>query len=576
MKSRKAPVVQAERKNAFAQWHAFAILAFLLVAAFETYGPALHGPFVFDDFNLPYYKALFAQQSNPWDPGVRPLLMGSFWLNYQWSGRDTFSYHVFGLLLHLINSAFVYLIARRLLQWSVLDNVRREYASGFAASLFLLHPVATESVAYIASRSETLSAAFVLGALVLFVYRPSPAIGWVRAIGILVLYAAAVMSKEHTVVFPVILVALDLGRTGAGGLGALRQNARLYIPLLGAMCLAGLAVFRLVNSSASAGFHMAGLSHPFVYFWTQCAVFVRYVELSLFPVGQTIDYDIQWVNSPWNAWTLLGLTAMLALVAAAYVLRRRYPVSAFGILMFLTFLAPTSSFVPLADPIAEHRLYLPTVGLVLIASDALARLFTKRVTMAAVAATIVLVASIASYDRNRLWGSEAALWSDVVAKAPGKQRAYAHLVHGLVHERKCPAALALLNDLDHRGKIDRTLLVHWSYALECTEDYDGAAEKVERAARLQPDPDMYIRAATLFRRCRRIEEALQSVERAIELAPRHEAAYVLRGDLNVMRGNVSAAVKDYRRVVTINPKNAEARSRLATIMNGWQIEDARS
>src|ERR1700704_5728494 len=95
-----------------------AVTAVLVYIACEIYGPALHGPFVYDDFSLPYYNPLFPNQNlSAWIAGVRPLLLLSYWLNFHFSGRETFSYHVVNLLLHLGNATAVYLIARRILTW---------------------------------------------------------------------------------------------------------------------------------------------------------------------------------------------------------------------------------------------------------------------------------------------------------------------------------------------------------------------------------------------------------------------------------------------------------------------------
>src|ERR1700674_2329195 len=94
----------------------FAITAILVYAAFEAYGPALHGPFVYDDFGLPYYNPLFPTlRLMEWINGVRPLLMLSYWTNFLLSGRTTYSYHLFNLLCHLANATAVFLIARRIL-----------------------------------------------------------------------------------------------------------------------------------------------------------------------------------------------------------------------------------------------------------------------------------------------------------------------------------------------------------------------------------------------------------------------------------------------------------------------------
>ena len=70
-----------------------------------------------------------------------------------------------------------------------------EITAMFAGALFLMHPVQTESVAYIASRSENLSGLFFLAAFAAFLYRPSTEIGWLRSLAVLVLYAAAVETK---------------------------------------------------------------------------------------------------------------------------------------------------------------------------------------------------------------------------------------------------------------------------------------------------------------------------------------------------------------------------------------------
>lgn len=576
MKARKRSKIRAELQQPSYKPYLFGGLAFIVLAAFQTYSPALHGPFVFDDFNLPYYNPLFPkEQFTSWITGVRPLLMFTFWLNYQWSGRDTFSYHVLGLIFHLLNSGLVYLIARRLLQWEALEAVRGEIAAVFAGTLFLMHPVQTESVAYIAGRSENLSGLFVLAAFATFLYRRSPEIGWLRSLAVLFLYGAAVATKEHTIVLPALLVATDIWwAREEGWFAALRRNWRLYVPLLASTPVAAVVVWRIVSGSASAGFHIAGIGHPLTYFWTECRAFFTYLALAVFPIRQTIDYDVHWARSPWEPGTLLGLTAIGGLAIVAWIWRRRYPAATFGIAMFLLLLAPTSSFIPLADPIAEHRMYLPMMGVALISADALVRAVQGRASVVTAAAAIIVTAALASSQRNHVWGSESALWTDAVAKAPDKQRGYSHLVHGLVSERHCQLALSLLDDLQRRGKVDSTLLVHWSFALECVQDFSTAVDKLEQAVQVAPTPELYLRIARFQARLLRVEEAKRSADRALELNPNIEAAHALRGDLNLWQGDLDAASRDYSRVLQLNPGNAEAQRRLQEIINRAQRQRA--
>jgi hypothetical protein len=568
MKARKKSEIRAGLRQPSYKPYVFAGLAFIVLAAFQTYSPALHGPFVFDDFNLPYYNPLFPkEQFTSWITGVRPLLMFTFWLNYQWSPRDTFSYHVLGLIFHLVNSGLVYLIARRLFQWEALDPGKREIAAVFAAMLFLMHPVQTESVAYIASRSENLSGLFFLAAFAIFLYRRSPEVGWLRSLTVLALYGAAVATKEHTIVLPALLVATDIWwARQEKWFAALRRNWRLYVPLLASTPVAVVVVWRIVSGSASAGFHMAGIGHPLTYFWTECKAFLTYLALAVFPIRQTIDYDVPWARSPWELGTLLGFSAVAGLAIVAWIWRQRYPAATFGVAMFLLLLAPTSSFVPLADPIAEHRMYLPMIGVAVIAAEALVRSVHQRTSVVMAAGAIIVIAALASFQRNQVWGSESALWTDAVAKAPDKQRDYSHLIHGLVTERRCRSALSLLDALDRRGKIDPTLLVHWSFALECVQDFGTALAKLEQAVHIAPTADTYLRIARFQARLQRVEEAKRSIDAALKLNPSLEAAYALRGDLHIWQSDLDAASRDYRRVLELNPRNAEVRRRLQEIV----------
>ncbi len=153
---------------------------FLAIAiVFEVYQPALYGPFLFDDNYLPFRLPRFQVEAlRPWLSGVRPLLMFSYWVNYQLSGFETFSYHAFNVLFHAANAVLIFLIVRKILQWAGVEKERLDILAGFAGGVFLLHPVQAESVAYIASRSEDLSGLFFFAAYAAFLYRRSTEISW--------------------------------------------------------------------------------------------------------------------------------------------------------------------------------------------------------------------------------------------------------------------------------------------------------------------------------------------------------------------------------------------------------------
>jgi len=548
-----------------------AITAILVYAGFEAYGPALHGPFVYDDFTLPFSSPFSNGHLMEWINHVRPLLMLSYWMNFLLSGRATYPYHLFNLLCHLANATAVFLIARRIWAREMLDGARREILAVFAGTLFLLHPIQTESVAWIAGRSESFSALFFLYAFTLFLYRPSNALGWGRSVVILVLFACAVASKEHTASLPILLVFTDLWWSPSDRIGAVRRNWRLYLPMLCGSLVAAKIIWGVVSSSASAGFAGAGVNWS-SYALTQCRVFFVYLRLFLFPVGQNIDYDMPWSANLLDFWSLAGLIGIVTLGLAAWRLRSRFPVGCYGFFVFLILLAPTSSFIPIKDPIAERRLYLPMLGLVLVACEFLFHAMPERRRIVAVASLLMVAAAIATNHRSQLWGSEVALWQDTVAKSPNKIRGYSHLVHGLVTEHHCPEALQRLDELSRRRSIDPQLLEHWAYAYDCVNEPEHALEKLEQAASLKPSALTYLHIARDQLALNRAQDALGSLNRALELDATLETAYIQRGILRERQGDRLGAAMDYWRVLQLNSSNEQARQLLRLVSNYKAIQ----
>src|SRR4030095_10550793 len=110
--SRKAADAQSIREKKKPDFGLYAIgLAAALFVVIQAYGPALHGPFLFDDPYLPMnIQAIRNGGLMNWINGVRALLMLSYWSNYQLAGSDTSQYHEWNVFLHFLNATMVYFI----------------------------------------------------------------------------------------------------------------------------------------------------------------------------------------------------------------------------------------------------------------------------------------------------------------------------------------------------------------------------------------------------------------------------------------------------------------------------------
>jgi protein O-mannosyl-transferase len=484
--------------------------------AFYLYSPALNGPFVFDDHALPYASP--AQSQRPlleWISGVRPVLMLSYWANGRLLKPDAASYHAVNVLLHVVNSILVWIFIRGLLRLRGIAGKHALIISGAVATLFLVHPVQTESVAYIAGRSETLTAMFSLSALAVFVFQPIGTMSMRAAVLILACYAAAVLSKEQAVVLPALFLLMDILLLGRPLRQAIEERRRLYIGL-GVLAAAGLVfVARVLLTATTAGFGMHGLS-AYEYFLTQSRVAFLYVQLVLLPFWQNADYDLPISRGLLDHGAFIALLAIVAGVTVAWRVRHRYPVAVYGIGLFLICLAPTSTFIPIKDVAAERRLYLPLLGALLVLVEVL---LTRPPRWLAGVAITAVIGAVLTYDRAAVWGSDVAFWSDTVSKSVTKTRGYAHLTHAYLRRGQCGTALSTALKFPPRAAEDSDFLVSLGYAYDCVKRYEDGVRAYERAAARSPGVGTYLLLTGAYERIGRTTDAERARSEALRREP---------------------------------------------------------
>jgi protein O-mannosyl-transferase len=543
-------------KRTWWPWAAGLIGLFLVM---EAYGPALNGAFVLDDRYLPFMDPSAANTTiASWIFGLRPLLQFSYWLNFQSSGTETFAYHLTNVLLHFIGSVIVGLAAAKLLTLAGTVGRERNILGVVAGGLFLLHPMQTESVAYVASRSEVLSVLLYFSAFTVFLYKRTESITLPRALAVVVLFGLAVSTKEHTLTLAALLLMSDY----FWGLGGIRKNAILYGILAAAAAWGSVIVWRVLKGASTAGFHVPGLT-PATYFFTQCRVIWTYVRLFFLPFGQNVDPDVPISTSLLDHGAILGLLGLIALVAAAWIYRRRWPLAAFGVFMFILLLSPTSSFVPISDVQAERRLYLPFLGLVLICLEFLRRLKWSQAAWAGIA--MLGMCFVLTFERTQIWASPLTLWQDAVVKSPRKFRPRFQLAYAFYVAGNCPQAASTFEEASHMEPPGFNLLVDWALALDCEGKPQDALAKLQQASMLERSAHVQSLIGMVYARQSKWTEALAALAQAERIDPAFDGTYLYRGNIFEAGGDKAAAAEQYRRAVTLNPSNQTARDALARV-----------
>jgi protein O-mannosyl-transferase len=516
------------------RWPVFAAIAAALAVVLWAYGPAFHGPFLFDDTTLPFALPAFADPLISWIRSDRPVLMFTYWLNARISGSDPYSYHVFNVAIHCVTSALVFAIVRRFLEWSGVEAQRRELLAAFSGLLFLLHPAQSEAVAYLAGRSEALSVMLAFAALAVFIYRRQTRVSWLTALAVLILFVASLLTKQQTIALPALLLLTDFWWNPGFSFQGIRANWKLYAPLaLGSA--AGIAFFwRLITTATTAGFGLKDLTW-YQYFFTECRALLVYIREFVLPFGLTADWDFPISRTILDRGAVFGLAALLALAAAAWHYRRRYPLAAFGFFAFLVAMAPTSSIMPIRDPIAERRLYFGILGLILAAAGLLSRVKLPRATLAAACGAVLLIFAAATHARAEVWSDAVALWQDTVEKSPDKARAHFQLASAYADAGQCEQAAAEYEKTAGFPPVDYRrpdLLVDWGLALECAGQQQPALAKLREAAAMEPTAHVYTQIAKVYGDHSQWSETLDALAAAQKIDASYAPIYAYKGAID--------------------------------------------
>lgn len=510
---------EAPTKSTPIAWLAAAIALAAFVVGLDLYSPALNAPFVFDDFTLPFER-LSPQDLWPWISGMRPFLMLTYWLNASLSGSSPFGYHFLNLIIHSVNAGLVFLVLNRLLSLAGGRSARAvRVASAIGAAVFFVHPLQTESVSYIAGRSESLAAFFVLLGYVVFLYRRHEAISWPEAGMVVLCFGLGVSSKENAVSLAGIIVLTDLYWPGAFSLRELRKNWRLYGLMTAGAIVALWKIFRILATAPSAGFSVQGITW-YQYAFTQARAFFSYVRLAVFPVGQSIDHDYPVSHTIMDHGALFYIAALAGLIAVCWRWRRRYPLACFGLFFALILLAPTSSFVPIRDSLVERRMYLALVGLILIGCEIAAHIHVGPVTGYAICGAMLFALCVLCHQRNVLWAEPSGLLEEAALESPTNSRAYANLVDQLVEERRCSAAIPYLQRAEQTLPNNYLVELAWGRILECTGEKEQALKKLLRAAQLSETSEVYRLIGLLYGEMGKPVEAGEALHKSVALDAR--------------------------------------------------------
>ncbi len=354
-------------------WVAYGLITILVLVA---YGNTFNASFHFDDnpaiIENPNIRHVTMDNLMTLIRGLRPVVSLSIMLNYQLFALNVAGWHAFNIGVHILCSIFFYLLILNTLRLPVFGDRYEQSAKRmalFGSLLFAVHPIQTESVTYIISRSELLATVFYVPTFLLLIRHVRTG-KFSYVVWMFLTSLCSMSSKEWAVTLPALVLLYDYLFLAEGSFKSLLSRWYIYVLI----SLPAYLVFSWLNltapgGGAGVGFNLQGPQAltPWSYFLTSMNVLWTYVRLMFLPINQNLDYDYPIARTLFEMPTILSFAGHLLVVGACFWMyfRKKWRLIPFGVAWFYIGLSPTQSIVPIVDVIFEHRMYMPSVGFIL-------------------------------------------------------------------------------------------------------------------------------------------------------------------------------------------------------------------
>ncbi|MCE9590172.1 MAG: tetratricopeptide repeat protein [Planctomycetes bacterium] len=527
-----------------------------------VYAPALHGTPIWDDeaHMIHEDQADATGLRNIWIPGVTqqyyPVVCSAFWVQNKLWGDQTLGYHVVNIMLHAFISVMVGTLLGRMLV----------PGAWLAAAVFALHPVHTESVAWISELKNVMSGSFYMLALACYLrFRPvtqpaspsrdddasGPKAFYAIAFA---LYVAAILSKSVTASLPAAILLLTWWRRGR--LGLVRDVLPTIPFFLTGACMS--VVTALVEKK-----NIGPRGNEFLFtFAERCLIAGRdvwfYAQKLVWPTNLVFVYP-RWkidAHDPWQ-WAYPAGAALLILTMSLLVRRwGRGPLTA--VLFFGGTLLPALGFVHVYpfrySFVADHFQYLASLGVIALISCSYATLLrgaanpVRMIGYAGAAAVVALLGVLTSLQ-SRTYADAASLWETTIARNPNAIMAYIN--QGLMYQNNASKLLLV-------GKQN-----------EAMEQLARAEQTLLRARVIEPEnPDPPTNLSLVYHAMGRNDEALAAAETAIRLGDVNSEAHLNKVLALAQMGRTKEAIDTCYHALKTDGNNAKVYNSLGALYAG--------
>lgn len=532
----KKPKMSAEKTKSV--WIIIAAVIFIVVLGFFVYGNSLKGEFIWDDLVLVRDNAYIKSWSNLGriftatisfgaggrDNSYRPIQTFTYMFDYSLWKLNPTGFHFTNIILHILAALSVF--------WFINVLYGDKLISFLTGALFIVCPLHTEAVTYISGRADSLAALFLLISGTLYIKQVDDKNLKIYFL-MLISFILAVLSRENSLILPVFLLFYHY---------AFKKKVRvgIFLPIVGLSVLYVLARITFIKSFDS--------QLPFSSVWERIpsffAAITNYIRLLFLPVNLHMEYGNKAFSFS-DAKVIIGIFIFFSLLIYAVNRRKDNKFMFFSVFWFFIMLLPVSNIFPVNAYMAEHWLYLPSIGFFLIVAkrlSGLCRINRGKNPAVILAVGLVFFYSFLTIKQNQYWKDPITFFERNVKYSPDSDRIYNNL--GIAYRE--------------RGKINEAMSAY-RRAIEINHG----------------DAYAYNNLGIIYNDTGDKEQAAAYYQKAVEVDPRYAQAYYNIGNLLVAGGKDKQAIDFYKKAIEYNPYAIEAYCNLGIIYNAMgQIEAA--
>ena len=457
-------------------------------------------------------------------------------------------YHATNIILHILVALCLFWFLTLLYgDWRL---------SLLTSLLFVVHPLHTEAVSYISGRADPLALVCMLSGFIFYIIHLRDKRLYSYLI-MIVSYTLALLSRENSLIFPVLLLFYHYSFRE-------KVSFKKFLPVAGITIMyivARLTFLKAVLPEVTVGHHTLLQRIPGFF-----VAFTNYIRFLLLPTNLHMEYGNP-VFSITHPQALGGMILLSALLLYVFKKRNSHTIAFFGLGWFIITLIPVSNIYPLNAYMAEHWLYVPSIGFFLIVANFAVFLITKYKHLKNLLILLIIgVLCLYTYltlRQNMYWREPIAFYQRTLEYAPQSVRAYYNL--GNEYERvgdyeEAVAAYTKAVELNPHYAQAHYNLANTYRALNKNQE---AINSYKNAVLANPQhAKAYYNLANTYKSMKQYEEAITSYQKAIAIKPDYIQAYNNLGSVYIALGKNQEAIDLFTKIIQSDPRNVYAYTNL--------------